>query len=180
MVKIIFTLILIATALVFFTSSVSASIEIGSYDDEVPSISLGDDEGGEPAPPTTNCSNCTHAKYADYWDGYDTPSDIPGSEFWYNHTAVLEGQDLWVNVTGDIMTGDLNMTGSRLTEIGEILMKGVIRAQDIIPDISSMYSLGNETNKFKEAFINNITVDNANVSGYQIKESDDALVIVLK
>lgn len=53
----------------------------------------------------------------------------------------------------------------KLTNIGELIMSGVITSQDIIPITTNLYDLGNSTNWFKELFVKvihseNITADN--------------------
>lgn len=47
---------------------------------------------------------------SDFWDLLDTPSDISGNEYWYNFSedSSILG-DIFVNETGDTMTGNLLM-----------------------------------------------------------------------
>ncbi|MHA1225343.1 MAG: hypothetical protein ACTSPV_01205 [Candidatus Hodarchaeales archaeon] len=56
---------------------------------------------------------------SDYWDNLDTPADINGSEFWYNHTdEILSGNinltELGGNISANFFFGD----GSYLTGVG--------------------------------------------------------------
>lgn len=67
--------------------------------------------------------------------------------------------DIWVNITGDIMLGNLNMSGNKLTDVGELIMQGVITSQDVIPYTTDLYSLGNSTNWFDELWVRTIHSD---------------------
>lgn len=82
---------------------------------------------------------------------------------------------LYVDLTGDIMSGDLNMSLNKLTTIGELIMAGIIRGQNITPVTHNLYSLGNSTNWFKELFvgdIQSINVNTTNLNATNIKSSD--------
>lgn len=46
---------------------------------------------------------------ADKWDNLDTPDDISGSAYWYNQTMPSSYYDIFVNETGDNMTGPLSI-----------------------------------------------------------------------
>lgn len=83
--------------------------------------------------------------------------------------------DIWVNESGDTMTGDLNMSLNKLTTIGELVMAGIIRGQNIIPITTNLYSLGNSTNWFKELFvgtIQSININTSNLNATNITSSD--------
>jgi len=47
-------------------------------------------------------------------------SNISGSQYWYNHTAQIYADDIYVNESGDTMTGNLNMSGNNITNVGVI------------------------------------------------------------
>jgi len=93
----------------------------------------------------------------------DSRAGTGGNTSW-NETLA---DTLYVNINGDVMTGDLNMDSYRLTNVGEIVMSGAIQGQNILPSQNMTYSLGNETNWFLEAYIGtinaiNITANNLN------------------
>ena len=77
---------------------------------------------------------------------------------------VTNNDTLFVNITGDIMTGNLNMSGNKLTDIGEIIMQGLVWSYDIIPITDNLYSIGNSTNWYAEAYIKDIYAVNINTT----------------
>lgn len=107
--------------------------------------------------------------------------------------------DIWVNQSGDIMSGDLNMSLNKLTTIGELIMAGIIRGQNITPLTTNLYSLGNSTNWFKSLYVktihssdinttnlnvtnirsDEINTTNLTIAGYNITEKSGDLVISL-
>jgi len=137
-------------------------------------------------------TSVSNVNSSDFWDDLDSPSDISGSEYWYNHSSWVESVFLkitdfftkkaddvylyndtdtiyfnetklnetignfittsYVNTSGDIMTGDLNMSGNKLTDVGELIMFGVLNSQDIIPSINDTYSLGNTSNYYSDVY----------------------------
>lgn len=112
---------------------------------------------------------------SDFWDDLDTPSDIPGSEFWYNQTQEIIDIDLWVNESGDTMNGTLNMSDNLITDVGQLVMSGVIISEDIIPHTTDIFSLGNSTHWFDTAHIKTIYNDNLftkNINATEINSTD--------
>ena len=82
---------------------------------------------------------------------------------------------LFVNIAGDTMTGDLNLSLNRLTDIGELIMAGLINSQNITPLTTNLYSLGNSTNWFKDLFVGDIqstNINTSNLNATNIKSSD--------
>ncbi len=135
-----------------------------------------------------------YAFRTDYWDSYDSPENITYS-------------DLYI----DFWDADVDLNAQKLTNVGELILQGVITSRNIFPYTTNLYSLGNSTNWFKELYVRviyseNITADylnstnieaqdintgnldsgnvnisdNLTISGYEIKEKDDSLVIILK
>jgi len=128
----------------------------------------------------------------------------PVSEWLYNQTSSLG--NLYVNRSGDTMTGNLNMSSNKLTDVGELIMIGLILSQNVTPIIDNLYYIGNSTNWFKQIYVKkihseNITSDygnikeldnekiksdnvnissNLTVAGYEIKEKNGDLTIILK
>ena len=69
------------------------------------------------------------------------------------------------SIAGHIMDSDLDMNGFQLTEIGALIMEGLISSYSIVPVTNNLYSLGNSTNKFKEIFVGDVHATNIN-SGF--------------
>ena len=72
--------------------------------------------------------------------------------------------EFFVNITGDTMTGDLDLSNNSLTNVGKLIMGGLITSYDIIPVTDNLYSLGNSTSWFKELFVNDIYAENIDTS----------------
>ena len=59
---------------------------------------------------------------------------------------------------------NVNANVYSLTDLGELLMSGLITSYDIIPYTTELYSLGNSTNWFEEAYIRNLYSENINTT----------------
>jgi hypothetical protein len=114
--------------------------------------------------------------------------------------------DIWVDEAGDTMSGDLNMSGNKLTDLGELVMSGVVRSMNVTPLTSNLYSLGNKTRWWKEAYITTLFAgsinastinasllnsseidsgmvnvdDNISIGGHVVKKENTNLVMILK
>ena len=89
------------------------------------------------------------------------------------------GNDTFLRLDGanDPMTGDLSMGNNRLTDVGQLIMTGVIVSQDVVPTTDDLYSLGNATHRFKDAYINNlysqnVYSDNGNITNLSSEQID--------
>lgn len=90
-------------------------------------------------------------------------------KFWYNQTSVSGGDltsavanNTYLAYSGQI--ADFNVSGYKLTSVGELIMTGLMITEDIIPTGDSLYTLGNSSNWFKEAYLDlvhseNVTTD---------------------
>lgn len=88
---------------------------------------------------------------------------------------LLNGTYLRLDSENDPLQGDLNMGDNRLTDVGQLIMSGITNTQDIVPLVDDLYSLGNETHRFKEAYINdlyseNVYSDNATIGNIDSDE----------
>ena len=63
-----------------------------------------------------------------------------------------------------ILTGDLDANNHRLTEVGELIMEGIITSQNITPITNGLYSLGNSTNWFKDLWVKTIYAEDINTT----------------
>jgi len=59
---------------------------------------------------------------------------------------------------------NVNANAYSLTDLGELIMSGLITSYNIIPYTTELYSLGNSTNWFEEAYIRNLYSENINTS----------------
>jgi len=66
---------------------------------------------------------------------------------------VLSINNVYVNISGDTWQGNMNAGAYSLTNLGSLVMAGTITSKDIIPDTTELYTLGNSTHWFDEAFI---------------------------
>jgi len=72
--------------------------------------------------------------------------------------------DIWVNITGDTMTGNLSMGGNELTDVGKLIVEGLALMQNVTPDTDSLYSLGNSTYWWNELYVKSIFAESINAS----------------
>jgi len=59
---------------------------------------------------------------------------------------------------------DTDLGGYKLTNVGGLIMSGLITSQNITPLTNNLYSLGNSTNWFKEIFVTDIYSKNINAT----------------
>ncbi len=74
------------------------------------------------------------------------------------------------------MTGDLSMGGFQLTEVGAIVMEGLISSYSIVPVTDNLYSLGNSTNKYKDIFVGDVNAENVNSNFANITNINSSIV----
>lgn len=80
----------------------------------------------------------------------------------------------YVNETNNF-TADQNFTGNTLTGVGELLLEGYLRVQNLTPITTNLYSLGNSTNWFNQLFvrtINTVNINTSNLNATDIKSED--------
>ena len=96
--------------------------------------------------------------YGNLYVQYNTSTHgyFKGDGRYLTNLDVSSIEDIWVNESGDTMSGDLNMDGNELTSVGELVMSGVITSRNIIPDTTELYTLGNSTNWWDIAYIKQI------------------------
>ena len=81
---------------------------------------------------------------------------------YFNYTYARENLNL--SSFGISWDGDSDLGGYRLTNVGDILLDGVIYSKDIFPLTDNLYSLGNSTNWFEDLFVENIYSDSINAT----------------
>lgn len=59
---------------------------------------------------------------------------------------------------------DQNFSGNSLTNLGELIMEGYIKSQNLTPVTTNLYSLGNSTNWFDKLFVRTINSVNINAT----------------
>ena len=67
------------------------------------------------------------------------------------------------------MVGDLDLSNNSLTNVGKLVMGGLITSYDVVPNQDGLYSLGNSTNWFDKIYVNtfyasDINSDNADIT----------------
>jgi hypothetical protein len=87
--------------------------------------------------------------------------------------------DIWINESGDTMTGTLNMSDNKITDVGKLIVTGFSQQRDIIPETHGLYSLGNSTHWWKTAYIKtleNLSVTNLlNTTGATLYFDNDSI-----
>jgi len=73
-----------------------------------------------------------------------------------------------LSVSGTSYLGNIDMDGNRLTEVGELIMKGLTTSQNIIPVTTDLYSLGNRTNWFDELYVRTIHADDIHAENINV------------
>lgn|SRR3990167_7748614 len=71
---------------------------------------------------------------------------------------------LYVKKAGDTMTGNLSLGNNQLTNVGKLIMTGLITSQNIVPDLDNLYSIGNSTNWFKDIFVKSVYASSINTT----------------
>jgi len=96
--------------------------------------------------------------------GFDNPEipslRVPTGNVTYNQNIT----NIYQNITGSLWNGsattNLDMNGYYITEIGKLIMEGLLISEDIIPATDDIYFLGNSTHWFSEAFIKTLNAEN--------------------
>lgn len=84
----------------------------------------------------------------------------------FNYTTNVSYEDIVLNNQSN------NLANFSLTDVGEIVMTGLIDSQDIIPLLDNIYSVGNSTNWYAELYaediyglnINSTNIDSTNIN----------------
>ena len=66
---------------------------------------------------------------------------------------VLTLTKVYVNISGDTWEGNMDADGNQLTNVGALVMSGLITSYDIIPTTTEMYDIGNSTHWFDKGYI---------------------------
>jgi len=133
----------------------------------------------------TSMNDLGDVKFTSINDGDIIQYNISSNQ-WENIPFASVGN--YCPTTGCNFTGTIDLNGNKLTEVGQLIMGGVITSQDIIPTTTNLYTLGNSTHKWASAYINNIYSKNINttnintntmnVSTLNNKNGDDIVVII--
>jgi len=97
-------------------------------------------------------------------------------------STLLGVNGTYLPLSGGIMAGNIDMDGNSLTNVGELIMTGLTNAQDIIPVTHDLYTLGNSTHWWAEAYITDLytssidttdltstNIDSTNINGTNIE-----------
>jgi len=78
--------------------------------------------------------------------------------------AVTNCSDIWLNETGDTWGGNYDAASYQLTDLGVLIMSGLITSYSVIPLTTELYTLGNSSNWYDKAYIKNIYSDYINTT----------------
>ena len=88
---------------------------------------------------------------------------LTAAEYTTLGTLVAASGD-YLNLSGGTMSGTIDMDGNTLTNIGELIITGLTTSQNIYPDTTGIYSIGNSTHWFDSIYTNNLYADGINAS----------------
>lgn len=119
-----------------------------------------------------NCANITGASYdVCVGDGSGSSQGRKGDGFFlYNDSDTIyfnaTYSQLYLNFTNERITwvSDTDFGGYSLTNVGGLIMGGLITSQNITPITDNLYSIGNSTNWFKEIFVHDVYSENINAT----------------
>lgn len=80
--------------------------------------------------------------------------------------------EFWVNETGDTMTGDLNMSENKLTDVGELIVTTITLKGNLTPYTDGLYNIGNSSNWIEELWVKNIYAHNINTTNLTTENLD--------
>jgi len=86
--------------------------------------------------------------------------------------TAIEVDPTWQGNVTSGMSQDLNINSKKLTAVGELIMNGLIRSQNMTPITDNLYSLGNSTNWFKELWVKNIYATEINTTNLIASDID--------
>lgn len=116
--------------------------------------------------------HCSKIQGADYNVCLGNTGNMTAGDgtFLYNDTTTMYFNytyaQLYLNFSNARITwdSDSDLGGYRLTNVGELIISGLIYSNDIIPSTNNLYSLGNSTNWFKEIFVSDVYSENINAT----------------
>ena len=114
--------------------------------------------------------HCSDVQGASYDVCLGDGSLLSGGSFLYNDSTTMYFNYTYaqenLNFSNERITwdSDTDFAGYSLTNVGEMVMSGLIYSNDIIPATTNLYSLGNSTNWFKEIFVSDVYATNINAS----------------
>ena len=135
----------------------------------------------------------------------DTIWDISTSEWLINTSGILDwnetkGNITFLNLAGGTMTGNLNLSDNQLTDVGALIMNGLVTSQNITPASHNLYNLGSSDAWFANAWITNVysnmintstlnssqvntdnvdVAENLSIGGFKVHNNSGDLVVVL-
>ena len=102
----------------------------------------------------------------------------------YYHLTAAEHSDIstllgvngtYLPLTGGAMSGAIDMDGNSLTNVGELIISGLTTSQNITPVTHNLYSLGNATHWWANAYITNLyatTIDATDLTSTNIDSTN--------
>lgn len=117
-----------------------------------------------PTPPT-HVTIYTNESSADYWDNLNTFNTTQME----NSNELLNIKESWLSTLPKSSSkiswdSDSDIGGYRLTNVGSIIMIGLIYTYDVIPVTDGLYSLGNSSNWYNEIYANSMYAEGINTT----------------
>jgi len=85
--------------------------------------------------------------------------------------------DIWVNESGDVMSGNLDMGGNELTSVGYLLVQGLAVVRNVTPETTGLYSLGGPAYHFSSIYVNNVFANSINTSSLSAVSINSASIV---
>jgi len=84
---------------------------------------------------------------------------------------VLTLTKVYVNISGDTWEGNMDADGNQLTNVGALVMTGVITSRNIIPYLTGLYTIGDSTHWYDKGYIEELyskTINTTNLTSTDI------------
>ena len=81
----------------------------------------------------------------------------------------------YVNIDGDNITGNVNHTGNNITNVGRLIMNGIINSYSIVPISNNLYDLGNTSIWYNNAYITSVfskSMNTTNLTATNVSSED--------
>lgn len=111
----------------------------------------------------------------------DTQKTTNGFYLYNDSTTIYFNETKLNNTLGSYITyngatSDVNLNSRKLTNVGGLIMNGLITSQNITPTTNNLYSLGNSTNWFNELFVKTLYTNEVNTTNLTAIKIDSTKV----
>ena len=119
---------------------------------------------------TSNLGNVVVKGYFNHSNSTTIASFNNITSNYYCNKTLTGQQDVCKSISdlvGDTWSGNIDASGYSLTDLGGLVMSGLITSYNIIPTTTELYSLGNSTNWFDKGYIKSLyskTINTTNIT----------------